>query len=468
MQSLSGLDGLFLHLETQATPMHVGSLSLLQLPDDHRGDFCGAVRRLYARRLPRAPVLSRTLATLPLQLWNPVWVQADAVDLPYHIQRVVLPPPGTQAQLEECVGRLHSLLLDRARPLWRVYIIEGLQSGQVGYYTKLHHALLDGQAAVILGNVLFDPTPRGRRFPRGGAKHTTQGEHPGVGTLASAALRHDVAQYLKFMRGLPDVVRTLTGLRSGAGEGAPASSTGTSGFAPRTALNAAVTDERSFAGVSIPLDEVKAVAAAHGAKVNDVVLALCSGALRRYLKHHGGLPAEPLVAAVPISLRAPGNAEYTTQATMARVSLASDIANPARRLHAIRNAASAAKSTTGRAKAILPTDFPSFGMPWLLHGLASIYGRRQVAELIPPLANIVISNVAGPQAPMYFAGARVMRHWPLSIVTHGLGVNITVESSAGAMGFGITAASSLVPDPRRIAEYVVAAHEELRPRRKRK
>jgi len=465
MKSLSGLDGLFLHLETPATPMHVGSLSLLQLPDGHRGDFCGSVRRLYARRLPRAPVLSRTLATLPLQVWNPVWVQADAVDLEYHIQRVVLPRPGTQAQLEACVGGLHSILLERDRPLWRVYMIEGLESGEVAYYTKLHHALVDGQAAVILGNLLYDPVPKGRRFSRAAATHASQGEHPGVGTLASAALKHDVAQYLKFIRGLPDIVRTLSGLRSGTGDKASAASTGTSGFAPRTAFNAAVTDARSFAGVSIPLDQVKAVAAAHDAKVNDVVLALCSGALRRYLRHHGGLPRETLIAAVPISLRTPGNAECTTQATMARVSLASDIANPVRRLRTIRDASSAAKATTGRAKAILPTDFPSFGMPWLLHGLASIYGRRQVAELIPPLANLVISNVAGPQAPMYFAGARVMRHWPLSIVAHGLGLNVTVESYAGAMGFGITAASSLVPDPHRIADYLVAAHAELRPRR---
>ena len=411
-------------------------------------------------------MLSRTLATLPLQIWNPLWVQAETVDLEHHVQHVVLPRPGTQAQLEECVARLHSLLLDRARPLWMVYIIEGLKSGQVAYYTKLHHALLDGQAAVMLGHVLFDPAPKGRRFPRGATSHVSHGEHPGVGTLASTALKHDAAQYLKFIRGLPDIVRALLSLRSDTSAAKSASSTGTSGFAPRTSFNAAITGERGFAGVSIPLDEMKAVAAAHDAKLNDVVLALCSGALRRYLKDHGGLPREPLIAAVPISLREPGNTEYTTQATMARVSLASHIANPVRRLRAIRDAASAAKSTTGRAKAILPTDFPSFGLPWLLHGLASIYGQRQVAELIPPLANLAISNVAGPQAPMYFAGARVVRHWPLSIVAHGLGINITVESYAGAMGFGITAAHSLVPDPARIAEYLVAAHEELRPRRK--
>ena len=172
-----------------------------------------------------------------------------------------------------------------------------------------------------------------------------------------------------------------------------------------------------------------------------------------------------LLSAVPISLREPGNTEYTTQATMTRVSLATNIANPVRRLRAIRDAAAAAKSATGRNKAILPTDFPSFGMPWILHWLASIYERAMLWNLVPPLANVVISNVAGPQVPLYFAGARMTGYWPLSIVQHGMGVNITVESYAGAMGFGITTAHTAVSDPRRIAEHLLAAHAELVPRR---
>ncbi len=468
MKALSGSDGLFLHLETPATPMHVGSLSLLELPAHHRGDFCRRVRRHYAHRLPLVPVLSRKLAGMPLQLANPVWVQADDVDLKYHVQRVVLPRPGTQAQLEECVGRLHSILLDRTRPLWMVYIIEGLQSGQAAYYTKIHHALLDGQAAVLLSRVLFDLAPRGKRNRSAAAGQASHGEHPGLGTLATAAVKHDAAQYVKFVRTLPRIVRTLTGLRSGADGEAPVQSTGTSVFAPRTPLNVAITGDRGFAGVSIPLDEIKAVAAAHDAKINDVVMAICSGALRRYLLDHGGLPDQPLLAAVPISLREPGNTEYTTQATMTRVSLATDIANPVRRLRAIRDAATAAKSAMGRTKAIMPTDFPSFGMPWVLHWLASIYERAMLGNLVPPLANVVISNVAGPPAPLYFAGARIAGYWPLSIVHHGLGVNVTVESYAGAMGFGITTAHGTVPDPRRIAEYVLAAHAELVPGRGRK
>ena len=165
MKSLSGLDGLFLHLETPDTPMHVGSVCLLDLPAGYRGDFFKDVTRLYARRVPLAPVLSRTLVELPLNVANPGWGQAESVDLDHHIQRVTLPRPGTRRQLDACVGQLHSLALDRTRPLWMVYIIDGLKSGQVAYYTKIHHAVLDGKAAVQLARVLLDTTPKGRRFP---------------------------------------------------------------------------------------------------------------------------------------------------------------------------------------------------------------------------------------------------------------------------------------------------------------
>jgi WS/DGAT/MGAT family acyltransferase len=213
--------------------------------------------------------------------------------------------------------------------------------------------------------------------------------------------------------------------------------------------------------VSIPLKEVHAIAAAHEAKVNDVVLAICSGALRRYLGHHGGVPDESLIAAMPISLREAGNTEFTTQATMVRVALATDVADPVRRLRAIRDATSAAKATSGRGKSLLPMDFPTIGLPWIAHGLASLYGRSGLTDIVPPIANVVVSNVPGPPVPLYFAGARIAQYWPLSIVQHGLGVNITVESYAGALGFGVTTARKAMRDPRQFARALLAAHEQL-------
>jgi len=480
MKPLSGLDGAFLHLETPATPMHVASLHLFELPAGYRGDFHTDIKRLMKRRLHLAPIFQRKLAPMPLQFANPAWVHDGAVDLDYHVQRCTLPAPGGQAELEDCAARLHGELLDRQRPLWRLYVIDGLASGQRGYYVKVHHAVLDGQAGVLLAQALFDVTLKPRVVP---ARSEKPGEHPGMAELAAAALKHDAAQIVKFVRHLPDVIRTLAGLVGGAlggaaegaaggrrsAAGAPASAAASKAngmgqnlaFGPHTALNVTITGARTFAGLSLPLDALKALATAHDAKLNDIVLALASGALRRYLAQQGGVPKKPLIAAMPISLRAAGNTDFTTQATMTLVNLHTHVADPVRRLHAIRDAAGAAKALSGRARSLLPTDFPSITLPWLLHGLATLYGRSGLAAKVPPLANLVVSNVPGPQVPLYAAGARMLTYWPLSIPEHGLGLNLTVMSYAGAMGFGFTAARAAVPDARLLGQALLQTFDEL-------
>jgi WS/DGAT/MGAT family acyltransferase len=458
MKALSGLDGAFLHLETPDTPMHVASLHLVEMPPGYRGDFHADVKRVMRTRLHEAPVFTRKLAPMPLQFANPVWIEEDKVDLDYHVQRLTLPRPGTLAEFEDCAGRLHSELLDRNYPLWRLYVLEGLPKGQAGYYIKVHHAVLDGQAGVLLAHALFDVTPTPRRIPR---RSHAPGEHPGMAALAAAALKHDVGQYIKLVRHLPDVVRTLAGMFGAVPDRAKGQLGQNFSFGPKTALNVPITGERGFAAWSVPLDTLKQLAAAHDAKVNDIVLALCSGALRRYLAHHGGIPKKPLIAAMPISLREAGNTEYTTQATMSMVNLNTQIADPVKRLHAIRDAAGAVKLLAQRAKGVIPTDFPSIGTPWILHALASLYGRSGITRAIPPIANVVISNVPGPQVPLYVAGGRMTAYWPLSIAEHGLGLNITVMSYAGTMGFGFTTARAAVPDARELSAALQAALDEL-------
>jgi diacylglycerol O-acyltransferase / wax synthase len=461
MKPLSGLDGAFLHLETPQTPMHVASLHVFELPKGYRGDFHADIKRQMQRRLHLAPVLQRKLAPMPLQFANPVWVDDDAVDLDYHVQRATLPPPGGQAELEDFAASVHGGLLDRARPLWRLYVIDGLASGQAGYYIKVHHAVLDGQAGVLLAQALFDITAKPRTASRRG--HGIAAEHPGMGQLAAAALKHDAAQIVKFVRHLPNVVRTLAGL-FGSDSGGSERRAGMAqnfSFGPHTALNVAITSERTFAGLSLPMKALQQLAAVHDAKLNDIVLALCSGALRRYLARHGGVPKKPLIAAMPISLRATDNTEFSTQATMTLVNLHTHRTAAVQRLIAIRDAAGAAKALAGRTKSILPTDFPSIAVPWLLHGLATLYGWSGLADRIVPIANVVISNVPGPQVPLYAAGARMCTYWPLSIPEHGLGLNITVMSYAGAMCFGFTAARAAVADARPIAHALAEAFDEL-------
>ncbi len=463
MRSLSGVDGAFLHLETPQTPMHVGSLHLFELPPGATpAAFLAEVRRQLRRRLRIAPVLTRRLAPMPLQFANPVWVEDDELDWAYHVQPITLDPPGTQAQLEVLAGRLHSELLDRHRPLWRMAVIDGLASGQVACYFQVHHAVLDGQAGVLLSQALFDTTPTPRRLPRTGAPGA---EHPGTMALAAAALRHDAAQYVKLLRHLPEVVRTLGGLLGGAPAGQAGAQRGglgqNFGFGPKTALNVPITGERGFAAVSLPLVALKALAEAHGAKLNDIVLALCGGALRRWLAAHGGVPDKPLIATMPISLRQGGNTDFSVQATLSLVNLHTHLADPVQRLHAIRDAAGAMKALARRARGVIPMDFPSLGTPWLLQGLAALYGRSAVVEAMPTLANLVISNVPGPPVPLYSAGARMTAYWPLSIVEHGVGLNVTVMSYAGDMGFGFTTARCAVPAPRELSVALVAAFDEL-------
>ena len=476
IEPLSGLDGAFLNLETLATPMHVGSLHTFEVPKDYRGDFFHDVKTLLTQRM--VPVLQRRLASLPLQLANPSWVQGD-IDLAQHIERIRIPAPGTKAQLEVVVGNLHADLLNRSQPLWMLYVLDGLASGEKAYYFKIHHAMLDGHAGSALAAALFDtaahvlsaadnPSPTVRVVR----------QKPGALRLVANAFRHDATQYVKLVRDLPGVVRSLAGLvrssggghvRSGA-EQAPGTDLASSNkpakaglsLGPRTALNVAITRERGFAAESVPLAEVKAMAAACEVTVNDVVLALCGGALRRYLARLGDLPKKSLIASMPISLREKGDTGFHTKATLSLVSLATHIKDPLKRLQAVRSHSSATKAVARGAKSVIPTDFPSIGVPWLIGALANLYGRGGVSEVLPPLANVLISNVPGPAVPLYVGQARMTGYWPLSIVEHGVGLNITLMSYAGKLCLGFTVARCAVPDVRLLADDFMMAYAELK------
>lgn len=454
MKPLSGLDALFLHLETPATPMHVGAVHLLQLPPGYRGDFVADVKRHVAKRLSLSPVFTRQLATMPLNFANPVWVRADKVDLDRHVVRVRLPRPGTQRQLEAVVARLHAKCMPRDRPLWAFHVIEGLQSGDLGFYTKIHHATLDGASGVALAQALLDVTPRPRKVA---AAPKRPGEHPSLGDLVGTAVRATGKQGVQIVKQLPQLARALARLLAGGGAGFGRNLA----FGPRTSFNGQIDAPRSFATASLPLARVKEVAAVHGATINEVVLTVIGGALRSYLDAHGGVPRKSLIAAIPVSLREAGNEEATTLATMTLASLATDVADPAARLVEVRAASAAAKAVMKQLKGAVPTDFPSLGLPWLLSAAAAVYGRFGVASRLPPIANLVVSNVPGPPIPFYLAGARLKTYWPVSIVEHGVGLNITLQSYAGSLDFGLIAARSALPDLHRVARGLLDAFAEL-------
>jgi WS/DGAT/MGAT family acyltransferase len=454
LKPLSGLDALFLYLETPATPMHVGALHRLQLPKNYRGDFVADVQRHVARRIPLSPVFTRQLATMPLGFANPVWVRTDRIDLDRHIHRIRLPRPGTQRQLEAVVARLHGQCMPRDRPLWAFHVIEGLANGELGFYTKVHHATLDGASGVAFAQALLDVTPRPRKVERIAARPA---EHPSLFDLIGTGFRTSGSQGLRILRQLPALGSAIAKLASGGAAGFGRNLA----FGPRTALNGQIDGARRFATVSLPLARVKDVAAVHGATLNEVVLSVIGGALRRYLAVHGGLPKKSLIAAVPVSLREAGNLEATTLATLTLTALATDVADPVARLAEVRAASTAAKAVTKQLKGVFPTDFPSLGLPWLLSAAAALYGRLGLANRIPPIANLVVSNVPGPSMPLYLAGAKLASYWPVSIVEHGVGLNITLQSYAGSLDFGLVTARSALSDPHRLAHGLLEAFEEL-------
>jgi len=463
MKHLSGMDATFFHVETPETPMHVGSLCVVSLPDGYTGDYYEDYRAQIGSRLHLAEVFERKLALMPFELSNPIWVDDDDVDLDYHVRRIILSKPGTFQQLEQYVARLHSSLMDRSRPLWELYVIEGLQSGQMAVYSKVHHAAVDGQAGVALAKALYDVSPEPRQIKPRREKRRSDQYQLGAAELVVAAMKNTAEQYMKMITTLPNTWQALTSISlPKISDALPKVGSNTDwGIAPRTPLNVSITNQRTYAARSVSLADVKQTAKRLNVTLNDVVLAACAQALRSYLADDNALPTAPLLAAVPVSLRAAGNTEQNNQATIMLVSLATDIADPLERLKAINQSSSSSKEITGSLKAVIPTDFPSFGAPWLMTGLATLWGRSKIADNLPPIANVAISNVPGPQMPLYMAGAKVDTYFPVSIPSHGMALNMTVQSYDGTLDYGLIACRRAVPDIGELADYVVQAHQEL-------
>ncbi|MCV2370707.1 wax ester/triacylglycerol synthase family O-acyltransferase [Roseateles oligotrophus] len=477
MKQLAGLDAAFLHLETAEMPMHVGALHLLELPAHYSGDYLQDLRSHMASRLPLAPVLRRRLENVPLNLANPTWVEAEP-DLDLHIVGYDMPPGSGLAALESQVGLLHPQLLDRSLPLWKFHVFLGLEPGpegqqQVGLYSQLHHAAVDGQAAVALAAVILDlsPQPQQRLLPAARARRVQLG----AAGMLRGAIAHQWQQTVKLAKALPGAAGTLSMMAArtaveAAGsslknwlssEGEATERVSNLGLAPRTRLNTSLSAERSFSTVSLPLLALNRTRRLHGASLNDAVLFICGGALRRLFAKHGPLPRKSLVAAVPVSMRAGGDTTANTQATMSLVSLGTHLAEPAKRLAHVLAATAAMKGELDRVKDLMPSDYPSLGVPWLMQAGALLYGRLRAADKLPVLANLVISNVPGPTVPLYLAGARMLTNYPASIIVHGMALNITVQTFDASLDIGIMACGQALPETAALAAYIETAFMEF-------
>ncbi len=470
MKTLSGLDASFLYLECAEMPMHVGSLHVYELPEGFSGSFHQAVQAHVAARLHLVPLFNQQLAPMPLNVGHPSWVRAEAVDLDLHVRRAATKKLSVLEVQAQC-AQLHAQLLERSRPLWEFHIFDRVAAPRgkryAAFYSKIHHAALDGKAGTVLANALLDlsATPRAVAPPASTSTQRRRRELSAA-SLVGHVLTGSLRQYLKLVRALPETLGAagatlLQRLRPAqdAGKAPP-------WFAPLTRFNVAVTPQRSFATASLPFAPCRAMAKAQGISFNDLLLWLCSSALREFLLQREGLPRKSLVAAMPVSLREEQNQELNTQASMTLVQLGTQYADPAKRLQAIMNSSAKVRDAMTKLKAVLPTDYPSLLAPWLVGGIGKAlfkaYSATGLSARLPMPSNLVISNVPGPQVPLYLAGARMLTFHPLSIVMHGVALNITVQTYAGSVDFGLIADAQAVPsaDLQAIADALAQAFEQ--------
>lgn len=497
-KKLSSMDASFLYLETPEMPMHVGSMAIFRLPETYNGDFFEDFKAMIASRLHLAPILKSRLEKAPLDIDHPSWVEDDQFDIDRHIFRSALPAPHDRATLERIVGWMHAKLLNRARPLWEFYVFEGMQNNEIGLYSKMHHACIDGGAGAALTSMIYDVTPVPREVapPAVRAKVGQEArdiaanlldsyrqlwsrpldpqlaakgiELPRTGKSDLGSVLFDNAMFqietaVKFAGALPTMLKSVSDVVGKIVD--PKTRDSLNAMAsPPTLLNKAISSERSFAGVSIPLSQAKQVAKQAGGKLNDVVLALASGVARRYLKEHGGLPQKSLTAAVPISLREEGNTEANNQVFGMVCAIATDVQDPKDRLQAIIAQSTRSKEISHPLRALMPqmSNLSMLGAPIMVQILALLYSRSSLSDVLPPAANITVSNVPGPRQTLYAAGAELLHIYPVSIATHGLALNITVQSYRDQLDFGFIAGANIIPHVERMADMLPEEFELLR------
>ena len=495
-KKLSSLDASFLYLETPEMPMHVGSMAIFRLPDGYKGDFFEEFKAMIASRLHIAPILKARLEKAPLDIDHPSWVEDDQFDIDRHIFRASLPEPRDRATLERIVGWMHAKLLNRARPLWEFYVFEGMKDNEVGLYSKMHHACIDGGAGAALTSMIYDITPVPRQVEPPTTRKVTQEprdiaanlidsyqalwtqpfdpsaapkslELPRSGKSDIGSILFDNAMFqietaVKFASSVPSMLKSASEVIGKISDPKSRDSLA-SMSSPPTILNKAISSERSFAGTSISLSRAKAVAKASGGKLNDVVLALSSGVLRRYLLSQGALPNKSLTAAVPISLREEGNADANNQVFGMICSIATNVDDPKTRLETIIAQSTKSKEMSHPLRAFVPqmSNLSMLGAPIVVQILSLLYSRSDLSNVLPPAANVTVSNVPGPRQTLYAAGAELLHIFPVSISAHGLALNITVQSYRDQLDFGFIAGANIIPHVQILCDMLPLEFEAL-------
>ncbi|MGV9823944.1 WS/DGAT/MGAT family O-acyltransferase [Gordonia sp. NPDC003429] len=459
MERLSGLDASFLYMETRSQLMHVVGLLEVDPSTIPGGYSFGRLRDEMGRLVRATPKFRRKLDNSLLNIDHPVWVEDTHFDIDRHVHRVAVPAPGGTAEVDELIGHLAGQTLDRAKPLWELWVIEGLANGRIMVMLRMHHAAVDGvgSAEVLAQLCSISPTetdldPELVRKNAGGGSHAA--------LAVAGALHYFLQRPVAMARLLPPTLAIpfewARRARSQSAMPAPFQ-------APRTRFNGPITPHRSVALTQVSLSDVKRVKNRFGVKVNDVVLAMTGGALRDYLLSHDELPERPLIAMVPVSVHGSDETtimvEGTNKVSGMFTQLPSDIADPVERVERAAELSRRSKEHHAEIDANIMRAWAQFAPGATMSSLMKFYGDRKFALKHPPIYNVTVSNVAGADVPVYFCGARVTAIYPLGPIFHGLGLNITVFSVGGMLNIGILSCTDQVPD---VAAIANAFDEQLK------
>lgn len=468
MHQLSGLDQGFLHLETANSPMHIAGLCFYKPVAADRPFSFEAIRQGIEERLHLARTFRQRLVEVPLSLDRAYWIEDPDFDLDYHLRHVAVPSPGDWSSLVTMVSRILSHPLDRTRPLWEFYVIEGLDGigwlppGSYATLVKIHHAAIDGVSSNDILFALTDLTPEGRNIepPR---RRWVPERVPTTGSLLLRTAFANVATPFKLIEGgaklASTVIGTVARLPKYRENPPPAPFQ-----APRTPLNVPISAQRVWDGAIFPLDTIKRIRkAVDGATVNDVILAVCAGALRRWLDKHHALPDKSLIAFAPISVRAEQEkGKQGNQVSGMLVSIATDVAEPLVRLRAVHENTQRSKALTQAIGARTLTDYTKY-VPSATAALATrLYTRMKAAESHSPIFNCVITNVPGPQIPLYSLGSEMVGQIGYGPIFDGMGLLLAIFSYNGTISIGVSSCRRIMPDIADFVRFLGDSLEELR------
>lgn len=459
MQRLTGIDASFLYLETPTSHMHVASTNIYDPSGMKERWDAERLKYEIGRRLHLVPPFRRRLKEIPFQLHHPLWLEDPDFDLDYHVRSTAL-THGTREELAAVAGDLISRPMDRSRPLWDMTVVEGLEDDSIAVVTRTHHAAIDGASGMDITASLLDLTPEEQPVvpPE---KEWEPDRIPTDLELVGYATQSLARQPLSALKAVRRTTTAALSLRRRNRE--PDVTRPPAPFsAPRTPFNGSLSPRRSFAMADVPLEEIKAVRTALGGTVNDMVLALCAGALRAYLDDHGGSPEEALVAMCPISVRS--EADKSAMGNMISsmlVSLATNLDDPVGRVRVIQESTRQAKEQANVLGAETLMNWTEFAAPAVASAAMRLYSRMKVADRHRPLYNTVISNVPGPQFPLYMSGAKMIAMYPMGPLNEGSGLNMTLISYMGQVHFGLVACPDLLPDLDHLADLIPDALAQL-------